>query len=235
MKEVWRFVSLESRLRDANRFRQLAAAIRMAARRPGLSSPMRCDERVAAALEAWLASDPGCSGDSLSAALGGRSLDRCLFRALDWSRAVDAALSDLPPPLAFDGAREALPRIAAQAEVIVLSSASAAQARREWEEAGLAGFASRFMGCESGDKAARLESLLAEGGHARLLVVGDSTADLEAARRAGASFFPVEPGDEDSSWAELSLSYMPRFAAGEAPRGPLAAFLAALASPPRWR
>jgi len=235
MAEVWRFVSLESRLRDANRYKILAAALRIASRRPELAAMLRGGEGLVAALEAWLSSSSSCSSEALEAALRSRRADRALERVLDWSRAVDESLAALPPPRPFEGARALLPELAARAELLVLSSSTAEEAKGEWEDAGIAIHAARFMGRELGGKAACLAAARAELGCPRLLVVGDSLVDLEAARSSGAAFFPVEPGEEEASWSELASSYLPRFVAGEAPRGPLAAFLAALSSSPPWR
>ena len=68
-----------------------------------------------------------------------------------------------------------------------------------------------------------------------LSFTGLPVADVDAVRAAVVNMWPDEPGGWVHEWSELASSYLPRFVAGEAPRGPLAAFLAALSSSPPWR
>ena len=70
-------------------------------------------------------------------------------------------------------------------------------------------------GQELGSKKEHLP--LAAGGRYesdKILMVGDALGDLEAARHAGALFFPINPGCEDESWQRFFEEGLPRFFAG---------------------
>lgn len=233
--EVWRFVNLGSRMRGTNRYKALARAIRLASRRAELADDFRREEPLAAALEAWLAVEPSPNVARLKDAIDRGRADSGLGRVLAWSCAVDRAIAAMPPARAFTGAAETLPAISAVAEIVVLTAAPGALVAREWEREDLGAYATCIAGQERGEKASSLAAAM-EGRFApdETLVIGDAPADLEAARAVGATFFPITPGREEESWSELASSFLPRFAAGDKPRGPVASFLAALASDPSW-
>lgn len=236
MLEVWRFVNLGSKMRGTNRYKALAAALRLAARRPSLAAALRREERLSRELEAWLAAEPSPSLARLELALARRVVGFSLRRVLEWSRAVDESIAAMPKPRPFAGAAAALPAMAAAADILVISAAPVATLAREWEGAGLGAYALEIAGQEKGSKSASLAAAMSgryEPGD--VLVVGDAPGDLEAARTNGAAFYPVIPGREEESWNELSSTFLPRFAVREPARGPVAAFLAALPSEPAWR
>ena len=73
-----------------------------------------------------------------------------------------------------------------------------------------------LAGQELGSKKEHLT--LAAGGRyepEKMLMVGDALSDWEAARGAGALFFPINPGCEDESWQRFFEEGLPRFFAGE--------------------
>jgi hypothetical protein len=218
LAEVWRFVRLTSRSRGRDRYRCLDEALRLLERRAE-SAPQRGRlSSTAYALEAWLACELEPSPQSLAAATkGGRR--PVLARVLSWSEAVDAALLEAPAATAYASACAALPLFAQSAELRLVpapSPASRAPLRRLGVRFSCHGYPVR------------------EG--PRVLVVGDTMAALEAARRSRLSFFPIVPGREEESWARLAETGFPRFLRGErAPsRGLLASFLSAFSSNPPW-
>lgn len=235
LREVWRFVNLESRSRGANRYRALVQALRLLPGHPRAGRRREAWSRLASDLELWLASEPAPSGASLERAVA-RGFPR-LEPALAWSRAVDGAIGLLPPPAAYEGARRALPAIAARADILVLTGAPEAAVRSEWTAAGLLAYAAAVDGQERGPKATALAARRA-GRYApgRVLVVGDAMGDLEAARSADASFFPIVPGREEECWDCFAREGLERFASGERSpgRGLLADFLDALPADPPW-
>ncbi|HUW40514.1 MAG TPA: HAD family hydrolase [Rectinemataceae bacterium] len=235
LDEVWRFVNLGSRLRGANRYAALAAALRIGSRHPRIGSAMRRWEGTVGALEAWLAQESAPSKSRLELALDARRADRLLALVLAWSHAVDEAIAGLPSVPPFRGAVAALPLLAAGCEIMVLTSAPAAAIVREWEEAGLAPYAARVVGQERGRKAACLAAAMEgrfEAG--RVLVVGDAPGDLEAARAVGAQFFPILHGREEESWKSFSGEFLPGFLAGRPVISPIATFLESLPANPSW-
>ena len=232
---VWRFVNLESRSRGVNRYRALSQCLRLLPGHPAVKKADPAWKRVAASVDAWLASEPSPSRPALEKAAIG---DPLLSSVLDWSVAVDRKVAAMPPARPFDGALRAIPLLAGKGEVMVLTGAPEAAVRREWTEAGILGYASEVAGQERGPKSALLAGkacCLAGGG--RVLVVGDAMGDLDAARGSGAAFFPVIPGREEACWDELVEKGIERFVAGE--RSPsdrlLGDFLAALPVTPPWK
>lgn len=236
MAEVWRFVGLGSRLRGSNRFTALAAALRLASRRPEIAAALRREEPFAAALEAWLAVEAFPTRERLELALRNRRADPCLRRVLEWSKAADETIAALPLARAFRGAAEILPALSERMELVVLSTTPAAGLLREWDGAGIGGYLPSVASPGPGDAAESLAALvLNRYAPEAILVMGDSPCDLAVARRLGAAFYPITPGREEESWFELAASFLPRFEAGEALRGPVAAFLASLPAVPNWR
>jgi hypothetical protein len=219
LAEVWRFVRLESRFRGGNRYRCLDEALRLLERRPEAAAERSRLRASATALEAWLASELEPSLEGLVAATkNGRR--PALARVLAWSEAADAALSSLPPAQAYPGARSALPVLARGSELRLAAPprpGSRAALRRLGVHFSCRGFP------------------ISEG--PRILVVGDTVAALEIARRERLSFFPIVPGREDESWEALAGPGFSRFLQGErAPsRGLLASLLSALPPKPSWR
>jgi phosphoglycolate phosphatase-like HAD superfamily hydrolase len=195
---------------------------------------MRKEEGLVSALEAWLAIEPAPARGRLELAIASRAVDPILMKALIWSIAVDESMAELPPPRTFRGAEAAL-QLFGNAELVVLTAGPAASAAREWQEAGIMQHLSSISGQERGPKGANLIATMA-GRYApeHVLVIGDSPGDLEAARSAGASFYPILPGREEESWSSFASSYLPAFIAGASPSAPVAAFFEALPSSPPW-
>jgi len=142
---------------------------------------------------------------------------RELELALRWSRQSDAMIADgirgIPP---FPFVRESLEKMAAVADVAVISSASTESLDQEWTEHGIARYVSVIAGQEMGPKVRQL-ACATEGkydGH-RVLMIGDSPGDLEAARVNGALFYPIVPEREVASWRRFHDRIFERFVTGE--------------------
>jgi phosphoglycolate phosphatase-like HAD superfamily hydrolase len=239
LEEVWSFVAIRSRYRSAGRFRLLASALRLARRHPRIVSRHEREEKVAAALDHWIASERSPSASAIERALRDRSSGEALVTAAIWSLDVDARLSALPPPRAFEGAVEALRTLAGRARIVVVGEGRSLDTERDWRRAGLLGPALGggeivFVGEEGGSVE---EIALAAKAYARgpVLVVGDSPVELEAARSAGTVFYPIKPGRERESWLALAKDFFPAFARGERAIADSAGFLALFASGPDWR
>ncbi|HVU33416.1 MAG TPA: HAD family hydrolase [Opitutaceae bacterium] len=214
--EVWRLapvaaearalfleLNLHSPLRGVNRFVALGAFWR------ALPARITPDRWVQAATPldryfAWLDSGAPLTEHSLAATLARAPHDAALERALAWSHLVNIRCARLPRSLPFPGAAEAMRSLQGRAAVAVLSSGNGDTIRREWSAAGLTPLVSEFFTQEAGDKPEMLGRLVENTGDAaRVLMIGDSPVDEEAARRAGARFFPIIPGAEADSWRAL--------------------------------
>lgn len=97
----------------------------------------------------------------------------------------------------------------------MVSAANSAAVDEEWHRCGLAPLMDLLMGQDAGSKAHCLKVLSAKGyasGH--ILMAGDALGDLDAAKQAGALFFPILVGREAESWQRLREEGFPRFLFG---------------------
>jgi hypothetical protein len=239
LEEVWSYVALDSRFRSANRFRLLASALRLARRHPRIRTRLELEEEVAAALDHWLASGRSATASGLENALRDRSFGEALVLAAIWSIDVDARLSALPPPRAFEGAAAAIRAMNGRARLVVAGEGRSLDTERDWRRAGLLGAALGlgelvFAGEDCGSVA---EIALAAARYARgpVLIVGDSPVELEAARSSGTIFYPIRPGRERESWLRLEKDFFPAFLRGEKAGADSADFLAQFAAEPDWQ
>ena len=171
----WMEVNLYSRTRGVNRFKGLAATMRMLAEH-GVRVP-GADE-----LCAWVEKAPKLSNPALEEAVaagGGAGLQK----ALEWSRAVNAAIAAMgDDSRPFPGCREALAAIHVLTDTAVVSSANSEALAEEWTRHGLVQHMDVVLGQDAGTKEACLSALSAKGyapGH--VLMVGDALGDLAAA------------------------------------------------------
>lgn len=82
-----------------------------------------------------------------------------------------------------------------------MTAANGAEIRKEWEAQSLIQYTDLLVSQETGRKAECLKKLVQKGyepGH--VLMIGDSPADLKAAKEAGALFYPVLVYQERESW-----------------------------------
>lgn len=242
VREVAEFINLYSASRGVNRFPGLVQTMDL------LRERSEVQERTASipelnATRAWLAETKRPGNPALEAAIASATGDARdeLQQVLGWSHAVNdsvtAMVSGLPP---FPHVRACLEQLSGQADVLVVSATPCEALEREWAEHDIAGFPQLICGQEMGTKAEHL-AVAVERGYAkdRMLMIGDAPGDQRAARTVGASFFPINPGDEAASWQRLEQEALPRFFSGayagdyEAKR--IAEFEALLPETPPWK
>lgn len=203
--EEWMRLNLYSATRGVNRFKGLAHMMGFLAQRGVMLEGK--DEYLA-----WSEHTPLLSNDTLRSAIDAGAP---LQRALTWSLAVNETVAAMEDSAPFDGCRETLEAIHAQADTAVVSAANSAAVDEEWHRCGLAPHMDLLMGQDAGSKAHCLKTLAAKGyapGH--ILMAGDALGDLDAAKQAGALFFPILVGHEAESWQRLRTEGFPRFLAG---------------------
>ncbi|MBN2552449.1 MAG: HAD family hydrolase [Spirochaetales bacterium] len=214
VREAAEFVNLYSRWRGENRFPALLRVFDLLEERPEVAnSGARIPE--VPVLREWVASAASLGNPTLKQEIDGNP-DPELIQTLKWSEAVNEAIADmvveLPP---FPGVREALERMAEKADVIVVSGTPGEALQREWDEHGIARYVRIIAGQELGKKREHLS--LAAGGKyetEKILMIGDAPGDMEAAKAVGARFYPIEPGNEESSWQRLLGEALNRFFEG---------------------
>jgi phosphoglycolate phosphatase-like HAD superfamily hydrolase len=154
-------------------------------------------------LEAFVKSGVPLSADELAKRID-QTGDLELKRALDWSRAVSKEISAVQQMPVFPEVFQALEKIRATADAIVVSQTDEFALVHEWHNAELVRFIDVIAGAELGSKIESLGTAM-KGRYlsARTLMVGDAPGDLATARATGSLFFPIIPGDEPASWVEL--------------------------------
>lgn len=214
LREAAEFVNLYSRWRGSNRFPALLKTFELFAEHPGVHGADVTLPNVVS-LRAYVGSGRPLSHAGLAAEVE-RTGDTELRRLLEWSADVNAeverVVQDMPP---FDGVRRALERMAGESELIVVSQTPEEALVREWRAQGLDSWVSVIAGQERGTKSEHLAQ--ASAGRwppEKVLLIGDAPGDLDAARQVGACFFPIDPGQEEGSWARLVEEAYDRFLQG---------------------
>jgi phosphoglycolate phosphatase-like HAD superfamily hydrolase len=238
-REAAEFVNLYSRWRGINRFPGLVLTIDLLAGRPEVLA-RRAHLPTLTGLRKWIDSGAPLSNPGLSAALAATG-DIDLAQAIEWSVAVNRSISetvkDVPP---FPFVRESLESMQGRADVMVVSGTPAEALSREWEEHNLQSYAALIAGQEFGSKSQQL-ALAASGRYDadKVLMVGDSLGDYEAAAANQALFYPINPGFEDESWQRFFEEALPRFFnglyAGEYMAAQVARFESLLPERPPWK
>jgi len=114
--------------------------------------------------------------------------------------------------LPFANVPAALEAMAQKADIMVVSSASGKGLDKDWSYAGLTKYTALLAGQELGSKKNQLR-MGAAGKYppSKILMIGDASGDLDAARSIEGLFFPIVPGREDESWIRLREEALPRF------------------------
>lgn len=151
-----------------------------------------------AGLEAWLKENPSEAGN----------------KVMEWSKLgdkyFDKLTENIPP---YEGVHKAVDHMRASADIMVVSAASAKGLLKDWTNAGLAEKVNFIAGQEFGKKGDQLLYARSKGCDPdKMLMVGDAPGDYEAAKKAGAKFYPIIPGKEPECWAKLESTYFDMFA-----------------------
>jgi len=236
-REVWEFVNLYSKTRGANRFPALSRALNLLRERPQVKARhVKVPETTA--LDDWIRRETKLGNATLNAEV--KNGNQGLEQVKRWSDAVNAQIEDIVkgvPP--FPLVRECLERIHQQADAICISQTPAEALQREWAEHGIDRYVKLIAGQEMGTKTEHLK--FAAGSKyppCKILMIGDAPGDYQAAQASGASFYPVNPGDEEVSWERLHKEALDRFFdgtyAGDYEAGLIREFEACLPAKPSW-
>ena len=213
VRDSWEFVNLYSVDRGMNRFPALVRVMDQLRTRPevlrrGVTIP------VLEELRDWIHTKPKLGNPALADAA---ERIPALVDALAWSEAVNQAVTEMVhgvPP--FPYVHDVLSKATNQADMMVASSTPVDALHREWGEHGLSEYVQVIAGQEMGSKSHQL-STLAGNQYAfdHMLMIGDAFSDYRAAKSVEACFYPVLPGEEESSWERLQHEALDRFFACE--------------------
>lgn len=101
----------------------------------------------------------------------------------------------------FNGVKEAFIEIKKYCDIAIVSSANKEAILSEWERHGLLSYCNEVMGQDKGSKA-KCINLLIEKGYSKdkIIMLGDSPGDYDAAKVNDVAFYPIMFGDEKASW-----------------------------------
>ena len=206
--ERWNEINLYSGTRGINRFKGLAMAL-------GEINEQYTPIAGVEALIDWADNAPELSNDAIQKELG---RDPIFRKALDWSIAVNKAITELPQEEVrpFDHVREALAAAHKAADVVVVSSANPEAVREEWKRFGLIEDVDLLCTQGMGSKAYCIQRLCEKGyGTENILMCGDAPGDDQAAAKNGVMYYPILVSHENESWQLFLDEALERFVNGK--------------------
>ena len=199
--ERWNVINLFSMTRGINRFKGLAIALSEIndtyTRIPGI-----------AALQHWTDTAPALSNDGVAKAAAEATDPEAkliLEKALSWSKAVNAAIVELPEELKvpYAGAKEGLAAAHTFADVAMVSSANRDAVDEEWGKFGLLEHTDIVLAQDVGSKAACIAQKLKFGYDLnKVVMIGDAPGDCDAAEKNKVWYYPILVNHEKESWDE---------------------------------
>jgi phosphoglycolate phosphatase-like HAD superfamily hydrolase len=237
-RECWDFVNLYSKTRGANRFPALVRALNLLRERPQVQA-RGVTVAPTDVLEEWIGRESKLGNATLAAEV--ERGNQGLRQVKVWSDAVNQSVEDIVhgvPP--FPLVRESLDKLTRFSDAMCISQTPAEALKREWAEHDISRFVQMIAGQEMGTKTEHLK-FAAKDKYApsKILMIGDAPGDYNAAKKNGALFFPINPGNEETSWERLLVEGLDRFFkgtyAGEYEAQLVKEFDACLPEHPHWK
>jgi len=197
----WNVINLFSMTRGINRFKGLAMALKEI---DGKYTKITGVD----ALVHWADTAPALSNDGVAKAAAEATdpdAKLVLEKALSWSKAVNAAIVELPEELKvpYNGAKEGLAAAHAFADVAMVSSANRDAVEEEWGKFGLLEHTDIVLAQDIGSKAACIAAMLKFGYDLdKVVMVGDAPGDCDAAEKNKVYYYPILVNHEKESWDE---------------------------------
>lgn len=211
-REAWEFVNLYSKSRGINRFSGLVETLEWLQKRPEVRA-RGVEVRIPESLREWIATETRLGNPALQAKVA-ETADADLARALQWSLAVNASVAEIVrgvPP--FPRVRESLAKLAERADLLVCSATPNHTLEAEWDEHGIRPYVAAICGQEAGNKIETLKNASRyPADHA--LMIGDAPGDYNAAKANATLFYPINPGNEESSWQRFYDEAIDKFFEG---------------------
>jgi phosphoglycolate phosphatase-like HAD superfamily hydrolase len=238
-REAAEFVNLYSQSRGENRFPALKMTMDLLAERPEVK---RRAVKLAdmEPLQRFIKSGKPLGNPALKEEVE-KTNDPALKLALEWSEQINRDVARMVHGVApFPFVRECLEKLSSVADMAVVSGTPVSALRQEWEEHELAKYVALIVGQELASKKETLRTAASKGyDRNNMLMIGDAPGDLKAAEANGALFFPVVPGEEETSWEQLYSEGLDHFLsgdfAGEYQDSLIKHFLKRLPSTPPWK
>jgi phosphoglycolate phosphatase-like HAD superfamily hydrolase len=214
-REAWEFVNLYSQDRGCNRFFALQKSFdllrqRKAVHTRGVPIP------ELSALKDWTSRETKLGNPALKAEIAKSNNDE-LKRIMEWSLAINESVARVVKGVKpFPLVEESLQRLQKHADIIVVSGTPAEALIREWDENKIDQYVAFIAGQEVGSKKEHLQ-FATKGKYetGRALMIGDAPGDLRAAQANNLLFYPIIPGQEETSWEKFYNEIIDLFFAGK--------------------
>jgi phosphoglycolate phosphatase-like HAD superfamily hydrolase len=206
--ETWNNINLYSKTRGINRFKGLVKIFEVLTAE-GINIP------DFTSIKKWTETTLELSNPALEKAIE-ETKDEQLIKALEWSNAVNKAISELHnEDKPFPNVKAGLEIIREVADVAIVSSANGGAVADEWTRHELSPSVDVMLGQEAGTKAACIAGLKENNFcDDNVLMVGDAPGDLDAALKNGVLFYPILVGKEEFSWKRLSTEALSKMLDG---------------------
>ncbi len=212
-REAAEFVNLYSKSRGVNRFPALIEVLEWLGRRPEVAARGVTIE-IPPSLDAWRKAETKLGNPALERRVA-ETGDPELEHALQWSKAVNETIAHMVhgvPP--FPYVRESLEKLSGKADLLVVSATPNEALQKEWAEHGIDPYVAAICGQEEGTKKEILVNAT-QYAEDHGLMIGDAPGDYRAAEANRCLFFPINPGNEETSWKRFFDEGIDRFLAGE--------------------
>ena len=203
----WNEVNLFSMTRGINRFKALAVCL------DEIDKKYKPITGITALVH-WAETAPALSNDGVAKAAAEATDDDAklvLEKALSWSKAVNAAIVELPEELKvpYEGAYEGLAAAHQFADVAMVSSANRDAVEEEWGKFGLLNHTDIVLAQDVGSKAACIAAMLKFGYDLdKVVMIGDAPGDCDAAEKNNVHYYPILVNHEKESWDEaIAVAY----------------------------
>ncbi len=210
-RETWEFVNLYSKHRGYNRFIALVIFFDLLSKRKDVAVRNQKIPDMSP-LKEWISKETRLANPVLEE-YAGRINNPVIDLILNWSENVNSDIAGMVYGISpFPFVRECLERIVRNADIMVVSQTPMEALNREWKENNVDKYIWAMAGQEYGTKAEHIR-FAAKGKYpdSKILMIGDSPRDLEAAKSNGVLFYPVNPGHEEASWERLYNEALDRF------------------------
>jgi len=210
----WNVINLFSMTRGINRFKGLAMALKEI---DGKYTKITGVD----ALVHWADTAPALSNDGVAKAAAEATdpdAKLVLEKALSWSKAVNAAIVELPEELKvpYNGAKEGLAAAHAFADVAMVSSANRDAVEEEWGKFGLLEHTDIVLAQDVGSKAACIMEMMRFGyDPEKVVMIGDAPGDCDAAEKNCVYYYPILVNHEKESWDEAIAVGFGKLQSGE--------------------
>lgn len=210
-REVWEFVNLYSKTRGTNRFKALIRAFELLPQRPEVRArnPKFID---LSPLRMWVERETKLGNPALQShaeKVNNKTIDLILEWSLAVNRSIKEIVRNVPP---FPFVDESLNKLSRKADAVVVSSTPVEALEREWKEQNIAKYVCAIAGQEFGSKKEHLQYAAKDKyDKNKILVIGDAPGDYKAAKENDVLFYPINPGDEETSWERFYKEALDKF------------------------